>query len=163
MNCPKCGTPYEKRGDSDSGFIRSICICEKKKHCRKCKASNRAPVNQAALNFDGEVINYSCANHGHMEGEDFPVKLMPTDDEIGDPESRSGMLVEGHAWLVRDVNKNKREYLRIIKTTLGAAEVKCVACGLVHQLTDRVLETNNEANSIFVVCPNCNAEGYQIL
>ena len=36
--CPKCGTSWESAGNSEDGYVRSICECEVAEKCFKCKS-----------------------------------------------------------------------------------------------------------------------------
>lgn len=78
MTCTICGTAYEQAGNSDDGYVRTICSCEREQKCFKCKRGDFHPVNQALLDLDFELRHYACAKHGHLEAESFciPEKLI---------------------------------------------------------------------------------------
>ena len=73
MDCVKCGAAYEQAGNSDDGYVRTICSCERDEKCGKCKRGDFHPVNQALLDLDYEVRRYACSKHGHLEAESFPI------------------------------------------------------------------------------------------
>ena len=73
MNCDRCGDTYTVAGNSEDGYVRSLCGCDEGQKCFKCKRGNLHPVNQALLDLDFEVRNYACSKHGHLEGESFAV------------------------------------------------------------------------------------------
>lgn len=73
MTCPQCGTDFTQAGNSDEGYVRSICPCDALQKCFRCKRGDLHPVNQALLDLDLEVRRYACAKHGHLEAESFPV------------------------------------------------------------------------------------------
>ena len=73
MTCSNCGTEYTQAGNSDEGYVRSICYCDRDQKCFKCKRGDFHPVNQALLDLELEVKHYACAKHGHLEAESFPI------------------------------------------------------------------------------------------
>jgi len=73
MTCSNCGTEYTQAGNSDEGYVRSICHCDREQKCFKCKRGDFHPVNQALLDLDFDVRYFACARHGHLEAESFPL------------------------------------------------------------------------------------------
>ena len=73
MNCDRCGEAYTVAGNSEDGYLRTLCSCAEGQKCFKCKRGDRHSVNQALLDLDFEVRHYACARHGHLEAESFAV------------------------------------------------------------------------------------------
>lgn len=59
-SCPTCGGAYITVEGA-----RSICPCELKQKCKRC----REPANQAVVDLEGDVRWFTCAKHGAIDGE----------------------------------------------------------------------------------------------
>ena len=186
--CPKCGTTFQQAGNTEDGYVRSICECEHSQKCFKCKRGQYQPVNQALLDLDGDVRNYACARHGHIEAEEFRVpetpigekpktkttvvvvpaeKLTPPPSLPAKPplNERSGMEVLDHGWTVTKWSETKRAALEDLKDPRNKYSVLCTnaECKLEHSYGKRKIEADDGKHILMIVCPKCGHTGYRIL
>jgi hypothetical protein len=177
--CPKCGTAYQHAGNSEDGYVRSICECEHAQKCFKCKRGQQQPVNQALLHLDFEVKSYACAKHGHLEAESFQtptapigtktrMKAEPAPAPMVEPvnrESRKDMEIVEHGYQVRSWSETKRALVEDMKDKTSRYHVVCTdaSCNHKHLYSDRKLQVNDEKTFIKIVCPKCSSGSYRIL
>lgn len=60
MKCSNCGDAYGEAVDVDDRRWRTLCDCERRVACHRCKQ----PSTHAFLDDDGEVDRYACDKHG---------------------------------------------------------------------------------------------------
>lgn len=177
--CPKCGTSWESAGNSEDGYVRSICECEVAEKCFKCKRGQHQPVNQALLHLDFEVKAYACAKHGHLEADSFPIPAAPIGAKpkakVESPptppttpvnkESRKDQEVVEHGYHVSSWSNTKRAVMEDLKDKASRYHVQCTdaGCGNKHLYSDRKIQVNDEKTFIRIVCPKCAGSGYRIL
>lgn len=178
--CPKCGTTWESAGNSEDGYVRSICECEVAEKCFKCKRGQHQPVNQALLHLDFDVKAYACAKHGHLEAESFPVPAAPIGAKLKakveapaptpkaeavSRESRQNMVIEEYGYYVSSWSDTKRAVLEDLKDKASRYPVQCTNTGCDHRhlYSDRKIQVNDEKTLVRIVCPKCAGGGYRIL
>ena len=157
MDCSACGTSYQLFGDDEDGYVRSLCPCDAKAKCSRCKRGHHQPCNQASLDLEYEVQRYACAPHGHPDAFNFP-ELAPSGRSTIPPPK--AMEVKE---IVQELPWNELRNVIVVNHKRAKERVSCLGCGEEHVTGKRKLVFDDGKRTATSLCPNCEEEGYRCL
>lgn len=158
MTCSKCGAEHAQAGDSDTGYVRAICYCEREQRCFKCKRGDFHPVNQALLDLEYEVRRYACSRHGHLDAEGFSVPTAPVVETPTPSRRGRGKTKEATAPVIYEERPQVDEYsLAGYRAVLDTSRelVTCLNCGVEQKFCDFVVRDGTLGNPV-PYCPLCH-------